>query len=533
MKAVLEPDVANSWVRARRFGVPPSMIERATERRLAGDWQGACAAAHVDVLFDLDQVNEQFGVEVAVKLLEDLTVLAPDLVRWHMPRFLEGLDTLLTRRKVVLASYGDRVGPLLYVRTPDRPSGPQRLRLEVGYVETAEHTVNWGTSRYLWDATQSDDLRVRCGGGDRAPFFNADGSRAKLPTSDPGTADPAARTEWLTVLQENDQLEDAFAAAGLALDTMQPKRTGYHFGDVSRYFKRWPFVLSRLADEVRMLSAWDHHTRYAFRLNFYNAMVVDLGRGRPLVHGGNYMDAAELPELPHVVAHRLPDLDLLRAGKIRPEQLHPLVRSALFPALPEREPVPRYELNPIRVRCQGVWHLIAPRDGIISGPHTEQEHRREQALQALGGTASGCFRVRTAWAEGGKLPKHLRLLRKEIFGRARHGDTAGVIELLDAGVDIRVRDASKRTLLHHIHLMDHRLLLQRLLDAGLDLEAVDHHGRTPLYVAVFEDGSAEVIKALLDAGARVDIAISDKAELARWIAGTKRTDLDFLLDELT
>ncbi|RSM76771.1 ankyrin repeat domain-containing protein [Kibdelosporangium aridum] len=529
MKAVLEPDVSNSWVRARRFGVPPSMIELATERRLAGDWRGACAAAQVDVAFDLDEVAERFGVEVAVKLLEDLTVLAPDLVRWHMPRFLEGLDTLLTRRKVVLASYGDRVGPLLYVRTPDRPGGPQRLRLEVGYIETAEHPVNWATSRYLWDATQSDDLRVRCGGGDRAPFFNADGSRAKLPTSDPGTGDPAARTEWLTVLQENDQLDDAFAAAGLALDTT--------YGDVSRYFKRWPFVLSRLADEVRMLSAWDRQVRYAYRFNYYNVMVVDVGRGRLSVYGRNHMDAAGLPELPHVIAHRLPDLDLLRTGKITPDHLHPLVRSALFPKLPEREPVPRYELNPIRVRCQGVWHLIAPRDGIISGPHTEQEHRREQALQALGGTASGCFRVRTAWAEGGKLPKHLRLLRKEIFGRARHGDTAGVIELLDAGIDIRVRDASKRTLLHHIHLVDHRLLLQRLLDAGLDLEATDQNGRTPLYYAATEGGSTEVVTALVDAGARTEALAKEKADRLQWIRNlidrTGRTDLDYLLDEST
>src|ERR1043165_1838958 len=66
------------WRRVREFAVPPSMIDRATARREAGDWAGACAAAHVDV--DLDPRD------IPPPLRDDLRHLAPDLLRWHMPR---------------------------------------------------------------------------------------------------------------------------------------------------------------------------------------------------------------------------------------------------------------------------------------------------------------------------------------------------------------------------------------------------------------------------------------------------------------
>ncbi|MFE2103348.1 ankyrin repeat domain-containing protein, partial [Streptomyces sp. NPDC059468] len=49
-------DEASSRRRIRRYAVPGRMIERATERRLAGDWRGACAAANVDVAFDPAEV---------------------------------------------------------------------------------------------------------------------------------------------------------------------------------------------------------------------------------------------------------------------------------------------------------------------------------------------------------------------------------------------------------------------------------------------------------------------------------------------
>ncbi|NUS53983.1 MAG: hypothetical protein HOV66_03850, partial [Streptomycetaceae bacterium] len=74
------------WLRVREFAVPPSMIETATARRLAGDWAGACAAARIDVDLDPRSVAHAHGRELAARVRDDLRHLAPDLLRWHMPR---------------------------------------------------------------------------------------------------------------------------------------------------------------------------------------------------------------------------------------------------------------------------------------------------------------------------------------------------------------------------------------------------------------------------------------------------------------
>ncbi|NUP41538.1 MAG: hypothetical protein HOY76_32050, partial [Streptomyces sp.] len=74
------------WQRVREFAVPPSMIETATTRRLVGDWAGACAAAGLDVDLNLRSVARSHGRELAAQVRADLRRLAPDLLRWHMPR---------------------------------------------------------------------------------------------------------------------------------------------------------------------------------------------------------------------------------------------------------------------------------------------------------------------------------------------------------------------------------------------------------------------------------------------------------------
>src|SRR5437660_9045910 len=74
------------WSHVREFAVPPSMIETATARRAVGDWAGACAAARVDTDLDLRAVRDRHGTELVTRLRADLRRLAPDLLRWHMPR---------------------------------------------------------------------------------------------------------------------------------------------------------------------------------------------------------------------------------------------------------------------------------------------------------------------------------------------------------------------------------------------------------------------------------------------------------------
>src|SRR3954454_6252108 len=109
------------WLRVREFAVPPSMIESATARRVAGDWAGACVAARVDVDLNLRAVGRTHGWEFAAQVRADLRHLAPDLLRWHFPRI--GPDGLLRPGLTVsLARYhpaADRGGAIhLVARTP-------------------------------------------------------------------------------------------------------------------------------------------------------------------------------------------------------------------------------------------------------------------------------------------------------------------------------------------------------------------------------------------------------------------------------
>ncbi|WP_067457302.1 ankyrin repeat domain-containing protein [Actinomadura macra] len=420
-----------AYRRIRRYAVPRSMIEKATARRLAGDWHGACAAANVDVAFDLDGVAGEYGAEAAAELADDLRHFAPDLLRWHLPRVSGGGRTgLVARLSLALGRYGgDRApapAPVLHVDTPALLCGPQRLTLAVR--PWSPGARDWTSAPHLFDARRAGDLlrhsalAVTTGGGRRRP-------------------------------------------------------------------------LARLAHEDAA--------------------------------------SAENPELEEHQGRRLPDLDLLRAGMITPAELHPLVSAALFPArpVPDRPDGPPGVERPaaVRVRCRGEWHEVRSGHGGLEMPHSAAEQRREQALAGFGGKIPGCFAVHRVWRSGdGRLPRGLREQREDLFLRAQHGDTDGVLRLLDAGMDPFVRDGRRRTLMHTLSALDHEVLLPRLLEAGLGLEDLDHNTRTPLYAAVCEIGPVALIRALVEAGARTDTTDRYGRSLTEMIKSNGRDDLEWL-----
>jgi hypothetical protein len=511
--------------RVRRYAVPRTTIERATERRLAGDWAGACAAAAVDIGFDPHDVAARHGAEVAAAVEDDLRHLVPDLLRWHLPRTLGGRSTLAVDLAVLLSRHSSRTeGPIsLYVLTPAMTDGPQRLVLRLGSPRQerrpgAERITceDWSTARHLWDERHTSELRERCGGGpDRPPFVEADGTPrdpSRLPVADPGD-DPAARTEWTILLQENGRTAEAFAAAGITLDLAPPRSSlAPHI-----------LTLTRLEDELERLAAQTAGSRFRLDLGRRGALVLEPPTGEG--EGGRAQvtePEGYAPPFPRWLHQPLPDLLLLRAGHLTPSELHPLVGASLFPLLPvpEGPPGPRLP-EPVRVKCAGTWHEVVSRDGRLDIPHGEEEQ------------PSDCLAVREVWTTGtGRLPKALRTQRAEVFQRAQHGDTAGVLALLDAGVDPRLRDGGRRSLLHVLHLMDHEALLPRLLAAGLDLEAQDCRRRTPLYAAVHEGGSRTLVEALLAAGARIDVVGDQGLTMAQVVRTYRRSDLGFLCERV-
>ncbi|MFL1379778.1 MULTISPECIES: ankyrin repeat domain-containing protein [unclassified Nocardiopsis] len=236
----------------RRFSLTREMIERATERRLAGDWRGACAAANIDVRLDPERARREHGAAFADALLDDLRHLVPDLVHWHFPRTrVRDRPELLTPDAVVLSRPGRGSRLVVHSPAPMGTSGP-RLVLELvdgplpGYPgpyghDRSRNVERWEEKRHLWDSRHVHETRERWGGNaERAPLLNPDGSERysyRQPVEDPGPdGDPVIRIEWVHSLRlrrgEPDphtgrepwrMPDDLFAVrTGLPLDHLHP-----------------------------------------------------------------------------------------------------------------------------------------------------------------------------------------------------------------------------------------------------------------------------------------------------------------------
>ncbi|MFI1368744.1 hypothetical protein [Streptomyces griseochromogenes] len=394
------------WLRVREFAVPPSMIETATARRRAGDWAGACAAAGVDVDLDLRSVARVHGRELAARVRADLRRLAPDLLRWHMPRIApDGL--LRPGLTLTLARYRERADahPVhLVARTPPAwADAGQRIGLALwdgSGPATARHPHPHPSRRYrldlhrhLWDAHRADELRVRAG--------------ADQPVPDPEPPD------------------------------LVPPEPGCATG-------RW-------AAEARILLGSQGRSGGAFavRCGGRRRLVLELadgadGPGPALRVAARPPDDGfhTLPVLPDAATWLLPDLDLMRAGLLEPGRLHPLVAAALVPDhIPSGPPRPIGPPGePRLVECRGARHRIGLVDGVLVPlDHGPDEIRREDLLVALGGPPLPCLQ---AIDEAHRRPDCLTGVRE----RLDHGDTAGALTVVEGllGPEALLRDGALR-----------------------------------------------------------------------------------------
>ncbi|MFD9223749.1 hypothetical protein ACFWDI_28035 [Streptomyces sp. NPDC060064] len=404
------------WLRVREFAVPPSMIETATARRCAGDWAGACAAAGVDVDLNLRSVARTHGQELAAQVRADLRHLAPDLLRWHMPRIAPngllrpGLTISLARHD---AAGRDGASPMhLVARTPPAwADAGQRIGLALW--DGSDHEAGASPHphprpnqrfrldlhRHLWDARRTDELRIRSG-ADRRP---AEGR----PVLDP---------ELLgTVPHGHRCAVDRWAAeTGILL-----RAEGRSTGTVTvRFRARHRLVLDLVADRDGAAPA----LRIA-------AASTD-------------GSASALPVLPDAATWVLPDLELIRTGSIEADRLHPLVASALVPdhspACPPR--TPDRAGQPRLVECRGAQHRIGLVNGVLAPlDHDPAEIRREELLAALTGTPLPCLQ---AIDEAHRHPDCLTGVRE----RLDHGDTAGALAVVEGllGPDALLRTGALR-----------------------------------------------------------------------------------------
>ncbi|MFP3986198.1 hypothetical protein U9R90_01560, partial [Streptomyces sp. E11-3] len=153
-------------------------------------------------------------------------------------------------------------------------------------------------------------------------------------------------------------------------------------------------------------------------------------------------NTSALPLLPDAATWVLPDLELIRAGWIEPDRLHPLVASALAPGHtptgPARTPDPAGQ--PRLVECRGAQHRIGLVNGVLAPlDHDPAEIRREELLVALTGTPLPCLQ---AIDEAHRHPDCLTGVRE----RLDHGDTVGALAVVEGllGPDALLRAGALR-----------------------------------------------------------------------------------------
>jgi len=454
------------WLRVREFAVPPSMIETATARRRSGDWAGACAAAGVDVDLSLRSVARAHGHDLAGRVRADLRSLAPDLLRWHMPRIAPdgllrpgltlslarydaagragaGSVHLVARTPPAWADAGQRISLTLWdgsgtgtgaCRHP-HPRPNRRFRLDL--------------HRHLWDASRSDELRLRSG----ADLLPTDGGPDPAP--DPLGVVPGPHGRRCAV--------DRWAAEAEILLRAEGRRTGT--GTVLvRLGGRHRLAVDLVAD-----GDGDGAGGQA-TLRIGTASRADGGSGRPM--------------LPDAATWVPPDLELVRTGAIAADRLHPLVASALVPGHVPTDTTRSGTVTgagtsdragrPRLVECRGARHRIGLVDGVLAPlDHDPGEIRREELLAALTGTPLPCLRVID---EAHRRPECLADVRE----RLDHGDIAGALAVVEGllGPDALLRGGALRDELEEAA---RRRITYGLFRAGLI-------GPGPGHVRVHSDG---------------------------------------------
>ena len=197
----------------------------------------------------------------------------------------------------------------------------------------------------------------------------------------------------------------------------------------------YSWASARWAAEAELLLEAEGRPRGAFtvRLGVRSRAVLELVAPdgshaptfRPLQKALPPQEVAALPVLPEAAARVLPDLELLRAGLLTSDRLHPLVAAALASAGSASAGPAALPCGAHRVECRGEVHRIALRDGALTAiDHDPEQLRREELLVALGGPALPCLRAIDAVH---RAPEVLPAVRE----RLGHGDVAGALDVVE------------------------------------------------------------------------------------------------------
>ncbi|MGJ5890580.1 hypothetical protein ACSCBZ_01350 [Streptomyces niveiscabiei] len=457
------------WPRVRRYAVPPAMIKTATARRETGDWAGACAAARVEVDLELGSAKHAYGTALVSRLRADLRHLAPDLLRWHMPRTAP--DGLLRPALTIPLARYDTDGRALWlvVRTPPAwADAGQRMSLALwdgnlaGDALARRHPhphpsrrFRLDLHRHLWDARRAGELAERATADDQHATRRWHTEAALLLDAE---GLPAGPVEVRVGGRRRvvDTRESPLGGGRFAVDAGSLGGVGEFASDAEL-----PGGVGEFAAGAESLGWAGEFAAYSGSLGRVREFAAYIGspgrvrefvaRAEPPARVGEFASYVELPVpirpftphpratplplLPDASTHPLPDLVLLRAGALDAGDLHPLVADALAPGC-ARSSEPAPDQSHRFVDCRGERHRIGFVGGVLAPlDHAPEQLRREELLTALSGTPLPCLRVID---EAHRRPDCLTGVRE----RLEHGDTAGALAVVEEllGPDAVLRD---------------------------------------------------------------------------------------------
>ncbi len=129
-------------------------------------------------------------------------------------------------------------------------------------------------------------------------------------------------------------------------------------------------------------------------------------------------------------------------------------------------------------------------------------------------TVADVYTEHKGWAEFSPLiEKKLIKEEKEFIEICKNGKEKDIIKQLEQGVDVNISDEEGLTpLMFVLQRMNNKETVKQMLEAEADVNATDKDGNTPLFLWAklrFKkdpEGELEILHALLDAGAKADVA---------------------------
>lgn len=419
--ATLSETRARAGVAARRYGVPPTMVAGAAARRAVGDWRGACAAADADVCVKPDSVRRYYGADVADQLLDALRELAPDLLRWHLPRRGHGSGDLLAGSLVPLAEFTDGLRLLTLAAATPQFALDAGQRVAVVLLGGREDAVTRAVLAGV-RAKQAGRLSlVR-----HRMYWSADAAPALA-----GFRDSSPVEHEVTRLQDSGLFAEAWHAAGFDLRLSEGSRR-------TRWLAALPIRICGLADRVR--DALPGVDECVVRSGVGALMLSDLNSATPVVRIVDDREALGCPVVPNAAWSRSLDVDLVRFGYLGEHELHPLVASAILDApqsaVPEADEWLYREVPFITGPCHipdavtGLWiacgtarHRIAFRDGGWCLLDHSAHAGREGLLARLGGPTNSCQQALDYLTSG----RHVIELAESLLAHGRTADARALL----------------------------------------------------------------------------------------------------------